>query len=522
MSKKLKWAGLTLAALPLVALGFVSQSRQALNGAQLFDEVLARIGHDAVDAPTVDSLYVQAARGLVEALDDPYADLFSPQDLAEFSRQSLGNSYGGVGMQIEDQRGAITVMAVFPHTPAEQGGVQAGDRIAAVSGHAVDGWKLTQVSDSLIGPPGTQVDVTFTRQGVDRPIQTHFTRAVIHVPAVPYALVLNGDVGYIPLQRFNDTSSEEVRAAIEDLERRGARSFIMDLRGDPGGSLDQALSVSSLFLQPGAQILSVRYRNQPEDIYHSQQAPVLPDAPVIVLTDGHTASASEIVAGALQDHDRALVVGTRTFGKGLVQTVFPLRQGWALKITTGKWYTPSGRSIQREHDFNGHPAAVETVQMPADSTAPPQYHTDDGRLVLGGGGIVPDVTVKPDTLSTADQAFMSAWIQHPQDARVALYNLGLQVKDQVHYDFKVSPSWRETYFQALKTHGIDVGRSTFDSAASVVNSQIEQQVASLAFGDSAAFRRSITYDAPLRTALRYLREGRTQKQLFALAAKQGG
>ncbi len=523
MRKNWKLAVLPLVLLPTLVGGFLLQGRHSGNGESLFSEVLARVAQDGVESPPVDELYERAARGLVGNLGDPYADLFSPEQLADFQRQALGNAYGGVGMQIENQQGSVTVTKVFPNTPAEGGGVQPGDRIVEVSGHVVKGWKLKEVSDSLIGQPGTPVDVAFDRAGVAAPIRTRFTRAVIHVPAVPFAIVLDDGIGYVPLQRFNDTSAKEVADAIVRLSHEGARAYVLDLRGDPGGSLDQALQIADLFLAPGQELASVRYRNRDPDVYRAQRQPLVPDAPLVVLADGFTASASEIVTGSLQDHDRGLVVGSTTFGKGLVQTVYPLQQGWALKLTTGKWYTPAGRSIQRESRglHTEDPDATESQAEADTATGPrPEFRSDEGRVVFGGGGIVPDVAVQPDTLTTNEQAFMTAVGPHSQEAYVALYDMALDLKGRVKPGFKVPPAWRTDFMHRLREKGVDLPQPTYDEAADLVDRMIEQRVATLAFGDSAAFRLNAPFDSQLQTAIRYLKEGKTQKQLFSLAAKQ--
>src|SRR6185437_155217 len=210
------------------------------------------------------------------------------------------------------QQGSIVVVHVFPDTPAEGAGIMDGDQIIGIDTLAIHGWSSQQVSDALIGTIGTRVTVRFARPGVAQPLVHTFTRAEIHVPAVPYALLLADHIAYIPLQVFNENSADELTSAVNRLTKQGAKSIILDLRDNPGGILDQGLAIGDLFLKQGQEIASVRTRQGPP-----------------------------------QDHDRALVVGTTSFGKGLVQTVFPLDDGWALKLTTGKWYTPSGRSIQK-------------------------------------------------------------------------------------------------------------------------------------------------------------------------------
>src|SRR5688500_9090162 len=307
--------------LPGLVGGWVLHDMVPNSGAKVFADVLRYVETSAIEGLSQDEIYERAARGLVDRLGDDYADLYSPQELATFSREQLGSAYGGLGMQIEDQAGTVTVTRVFPSTPAERGGVRAGDRILMVNGESMRGKKLEEVSGKLVGQPGTNVEVAFGRAGVTEPIRGTYTRAVVHIPAVPYAIVLDGGIGYVPLQKFNENAATDVRNALIDLRTRGAKSYVIDLRGNGGGSPNEALLISNLFLRAGQEISRVEYRKAEPDIYTSRNITVIPDAPIAVLTDGYSASASEIVAGALQDHDRAFIVGTTSFGKGLVQQI---------------------------------------------------------------------------------------------------------------------------------------------------------------------------------------------------------
>lgn len=508
--------------LPVVIGGFVIQQRTARDGAHLFDQVYSLVSERFVDTLDASALYEDAARGLVHQLHDPYSDLFSPKQLKRFSTQSTGR-YGGIGMQIENQDGNITVVRVFPHTPAEAAGVQEGDRIIGIDTTSTRTWSSQQVSDVLIGTVGTKVKVKFARPGLDQPIEYTFTRAEIHVPAVPYALMLQNHIGYLPLQQFSEDAADEVRTAVNRLLRQGARSIIFDLRGNPGGILDQGLSVADLFLKKGQEIASVRTRRGAPQLFMTRDDRHVTSVPLIVLVDGSSASAAEIVTGALQDHDRALVVGTTSFGKGLVQTVFPLDGGWALKLTTGKWYTPSGRSIQKDKNWGtaaegtriaAHPDSLETDSL---KKTRPAFKSDDGRVVYGGGGITPDVIVHEDTMTTAEQRFAKAIAPKYPAFRGVLYTYALQLKKGVSTSFTVRPAWRAELYRRLEAAKLDINRGQYDSAAPLIDRWIGNQVAQIAFGDSTAFRREIPDDRQLLTAITLLEKGTTQKQLFALA-----
>jgi carboxyl-terminal processing protease len=519
MSRR-RTALLALATLPVLAGGFLAQDRAKADGARLLDQVFTLVSQRFVDTVGSAALYEKAARGLVKELNDPYSELFSPKELASFSQQTNGK-YAGIGMQIQDLQGAITVSTVFPHTPAEAGGVHEGDRIVQVDSISTRGWTTQKVSDYLIGQPNTKVTVKFSRPGVPDPIAMNFTRQVIHIPAVPYAIVLDNKIGYLPVQRFNETASDEVAAAVSRLQKEGVKGVILDMRGDPGGILDQSIAMSNLFLKNGEEIVSVRGRTGDPQVYGTTGNATFPTLPVTVLTDEGTASASEIVAGALQDHDRALVVGSTSFGKGLVQTLFPLDGGYALKITTAKWYTPSGRSIQRERKFeNGHfvEEKPDTGETEAKKRDRPAYKSDAGRVVYGGGGITPDVLVRDDTLTTAEQNFTKAIAPKSQDFFVVVNDYTLELARGTKKDFRVQPQWRDEFYRRLSAKGITVDRAQYDAAGRYVDRLLEQRVARIVGGDSTAKRRDLRFDAPLTKALELMEKGSSQKDLFTLAA----
>jgi carboxyl-terminal processing protease len=522
-SRKIVFAGAV--ALPLVAGGFVLQSRVVRGGEALLDQVLQLVSERYVDTLGTGQLYEKAARGLVKELNDPYSELFTPKELKAFTTSTNGH-YGGLGMQIEPQQGQIVISKVFPNTPAEAGGVREGDRIVQIDTIQLHNWTTQQAQDALMGTPGTKVAVKFARPGVATPIEVNFTRAIIHVPAVRYAISFGGNgekVGYIPLDRFNETAAQEVQDAVRTLQKQNVRGIVLDFRGNPGGILDQSLAISNLFLKDGQEIASVRDRNGQTQPYVAHGTPTVPTTPLVVLTDEYTASASEIVAGALQDHDRALIVGQTSFGKGLVQSVFNLDGGYALKLTTAKWYTPSGRSIQKERKFeNGH--FVETPDSTAETESVkknrPAYHSDAGRVVYGGGGITPDVIVPDDTLTSAEQRLAKALATKQQDFYTTFYDYSLELSKNVPPNFTVPAQWREELYRRLEAKGVTLDRKDYEASARYVDRLLEQRVARFAFGDSAAKRRDLPYDAPLRKAIDLLDKGTTQKELFALASAQ--
>jgi carboxyl-terminal processing protease len=351
-----------------------------------------------------------------------------------------------------------------------------------------------------------------------------FTRAIINIPAVPYAIMLDGRVGYIPLLQFNESARDELESAVTKLSRDGAKGIVVDLRGNPGGILDQSLSVSNLFLKKGLQISSIRARNGENQTFNATDDPIAPSIPLILLTDGRSASASEIVAGALQDHDRALIVGTTSFGKGLVQSVFPLEGGYALKMTTAKWYTPNGRSIQKERKLlpSGDFVEVMPDSLETDSTrrSRPAFKSDAGRVVYGGGAITPDIIVRPDTLTTAEQKVFNAFAPKTTDVRATLMDYSLELKKTVRPDFTVQPAWREEFYRRLQTKGITIDHAQYEQAGSEIDRLLGNTVARLAFGDSTAKRRSVPEDNQLMHALQVLKQSASQRDLFLIAQRE--
>jgi carboxyl-terminal processing protease len=525
---------------PALVGGFVIQDRATRDGARLFDQVLSLVADRFVDTVENALLYEKAARGLVQELDDPYSELLTPKQLQRFSTNSTGR-YGGLGMRIENIDDFVTVIQVFPNTPAEAAGIQEGDRIVQIDTMPTRGWSTEQVSNTLIGTPGTQVSVRFVRPGVSEVISHRLTRATIHIPAVPYALQLDNKIGYIPLQSFNESAGEELESSVDQMLKSGVNGFIIDLRGNPGGILDQGLAVADIFLDGGHEIASVRGRGMMSQQFVAKGKPKMPNMPLVVLVDGYTASASEIVAGALQDHDRALVVGTTSFGKGLVQTVFPLEGGYALKLTTAKWFTPSGRSIQKDRKDDATEFLASAGGRPGDTTAArgavrvreeapdsletdavkkdrPVFRSDAGRIVYGGGGITPDVIIPDDTVTSREQEFLKAIGSKSPQVRITLWNYAQELKARVSdRSFQVRPEWREELYRRLVAAKVDVDKQLFDAARPTVDKWLSHFVTRFAFGDSAAARREIPDDPQLVRAIELMKKGSTQKDLFAVA-----
>lgn len=498
-----------------VAGGFAGHRLLGDPGFELFQDVLGTIHSQALDSVGVGDLYEIAARGMVGQLGDPYAALFSPEEMKAFSRDAIGDRYEGLGMEVGSEEGGTVIVRVFSPGPAATVGLQPGDLIVEVDGEDTNGWEPDRVTKRLRGPAGTDVSLAVERPGVDAPIRMNATRAAVHVPAVPFAVLLDGGVGYVPLQTFNQTARAELASALVKLRAEGADRFVLDLRGNPGGHLDQAIQVASLFLDPNEPVVRVEARTEDGVTYGAPHGSGVFTEPLAVLIDGRTASAAEIVAGALQDHDRALLVGQRSFGKGVVQDVVPLRHGWVIKLTTARWLTPSGRQIQKA------PTNTRLAAMDSGVVAPPArtaFASDAGRRLEGGGGIVPDSVAAADTLSTPEQALLKRVADHFGDLSTAM----LAMARQLQADGAITPDWHATAAQieALRVQladaGVAVDRAEWDAGEPLIRRLLERRVLTLGLGDAAAFRRGATADAQLGEAMRLLRASQSAEQLLGM------
>ena len=502
--------------------------------ARLFDDVLGHVNTYFVDSIGETDLYQKATRGMLEQLMDPYSVLLTGDDYKALTEQTSGN-YAGLGIQIDVRDGWITVVAPLPETPAERAGIETGDQIIEVDGKTTEGWKNDQAVKALRGEAGSKIGITIRRAGITDPIKYRLTRARIHMRSVPPGTMFDGGVGYISLNPVSETSAEELRQEIAGMKGKGMKSLIMDLRGNPGGLLDQGVKVADLFLDTRQEIVSTRGRargSTKEFVDEARQA--WPDLPIVILVNDGTASAAEIIAGALQDHDRAVVVGAPTFGKGLVQTLFPLGEGVALKLTTARWFTPSGRTIQRiakDEEDQATQAAMAVVsdtvlgapdEESTDSALKqrPIFHTDAGRVVRGGGGIVPDLVIRPDSLTTAERDFAKALGNGLPQYRDALTTIALDAK-KTHgikaESFKVTPEMRQQVYQRLRAKDIQITPAVFNGAGKLVDEQLGYEIARYVFGRPAEFRRRAAQDLQMQTAIGLLRKAQTPKQLLGLA-----
>jgi carboxyl-terminal processing protease len=406
MTRRLSWASTVVLALlvgVLVGGWFVervSARKDIYSYLDLFTDTLDKVERGYVEDVDSKELMYGAIRGMLATLD-PYSMFLDEEEFRDFQVTTEGE-FGGLGIQITVRDGVLTVVSPVEGTPAYDLGIQSGDRIVGIEGESTHGITVDEAITKLRGEPGTKVNITIRREGLEELLDYTVTRDIIKIDSVPYAVLLDGDVGYVRVARFSRTSAEELSAKLDELEEAGMKSLVLDLRSNPGGLLTQAVDVSDIFLDTGELIVSTRGRMQGQNQSFHARTPARfsRDFPIVVLVNGGSASASEILAGAIQDWDRGIVVGTTSFGKGSVQTLMrlrPLTKECAMKLTTAKWYMASGRAIEKPERWTAMADAGDAEEGGETKEERPEYRTAGGRVVYGGGGVTPDIEIEPQT-----------------------------------------------------------------------------------------------------------------------------
>jgi len=527
----------------VVVLAFVSggwllqrpaiQSSDAIESERLFREVLADVSRYYVDSVDTANLYEMAIEGMLDRLNDPYTNFLRRHAYEELTLSTTGD-YGGVGIRIESRDQWITIVGPLADTPGDRAGLMSGDQIVEINGMATKGWTTEQAADVMRGEPGTTVDLTIVRAGVAEPMDFTITRAEIHVNYVEGQMMVAPGIGYLQLTSVSREAPNEVRVAVNDLRKQGARSLIFDLRGNPGGILEEGVALADLFLDPGEVVVEMRGRaHGASRTYKAEQSEAWGDMPMVVLVGRGTASAAEIIAGALQDHDRALILGSRTFGKGVAYVVIPLSETEALSVTTSRWYTPNGRSIDRTYEVmqaqmiaQAGPAGQvvasidgAAINRPAPESDSTVYYSDAGRKLSGGGGIKPDIEVR-DTLSHGEQLFaevLGANIPHYRDA-LARYALDVKASGTVtDEDFEVSDAMLQGLLDQLRERGVEMPDSVWAGARDLLSQQLGFEISRYIFGRPAELRRRVRADLQVRRATELLRQASSPEDVYRRA-----
>lgn len=500
--------------------------QQFLEGIKILGAVYERVYYNYVDDVDPYELLESGITGMMEYLDE-HSQYLPPVHYDDLMMSTEGE-FGGLGITINIRDHYPTVVSPIEGTPAFLMGVQGGDKIIEIEGDTTRDFTSNEAVKLLRGEPGTAVNITIEREGFEKPIPLTIVRDIIKVESVPYAFMID-DIGYVRIQNFARTTAEELSIAIDDLKAAGARGILLDLRWNPGGLLDAACAVSEMFLDQGDLIVYTkgRLRNQNRSYYSEDHgAPGTETLPLIVMINGASASASEIVSAAVQDHDRGLVVGKTSFGKGSVQTVFPLTEDRALKLTTAKYYTPSGRSIHKDRHRDDSIDLTETAptdpadEVELDSEPKEQFQTDGGRIIYGGGGITPDIEIEQPFLGDFEVAierdyslfqFATKWAAHhevprdlvPDDALIAEF-----------HDFLAT---REKLPEYLEVYELELTPELLAEEHDYIAKGLRRELMRLKFGQEAAYRVAIEDDVQLQEALDLFRRVSTTADLIKLA-----
>lgn len=435
------------------------------------NKVLSEVNRKYVEDVNPTELTDAALNGIRDILD-PHTTVFTPKDY-EGLKVSMEGKFGGVGITISLRDNILTVISPLSGTPAFRLGIRAGDRIRKIDGKDTKGLSLDDAVSKLRGKIGTDVTVSIEREGVADLMEFTITRAEIVVHAVPYYGMVSKDIGYIKLATFSDKTTSDVENAIRGLRKQGMKKLVLDMRYNPGGLLNQAIEISELFLKQGNVIVSTLGRTQRTESRARRDGMLAPDVPMVVLVNQGSASAAEIVSGALQDWDRALVIGKTSFGKGSVQTIFPLdNQGNALKLTTAFYYLPFGRCINKpengikglklmeeESEDDGDKAAADSAKK--DTVARDTFYTNNGRMMFGGGGITPDVDIElsPMPWVVQVQERMAMYFKFAVKVRLQLDKAGVKVDadwvvpDSLYAQFKEF-CMKDTTFMKVKSNAL--------------------------------------------------------------------
>ena len=489
-----------------------------------FTAALNAIETSYVDKVESDNLVTSAIRGMLGTLD-PHSSYFTPREYAQMRERQEGRYYG-IGVSIIAVDGDITAFTVFEGSPAHKKGIRVGDVIAKVGDQSAKGWTTDQAMRALRGPRGTTVHIEIKRRGYEKPIPIELTRDEVYIPTVPAYFMIDATTGYIRMQDFGENTDHDVKHALHELASKGMRRLLFDVRRNPGGPLDQAIKVANEFLPRGKMIVYTRGRipNSDQD-YRATEDGEFTDIPIVLLANRDSASASEIVTGALQDHDRAYVVGETTFGKALVQSIYKISASAGLALTTAHYYTPSGRLIQRPWDttFDEYLSYGLKDQDVARSHSPSELkHTDAGRPVYSGGGIEPDKRVAGPIEGFNPSRFGRTLYARQQferyaqsyaaegDTRISGTSTG---RKSVKPNFAVDDAMVADFREQLKTDRIKMDEEAFTKDLDFIKAMIRFRIDEAVFGVAEARRHLIAVDPQAQAALALFGEAQKLTEL---------
>jgi len=498
-----------------------SSESQLQDSVKSFTRVLSVVQRNYADPVDTDKvIYDGAIPGMLHVLD-PHSNFFDPKQYALFKEEQQGKYYG-VGMTISQRENQTVVLAPFVGSPAYKAGIRPGDIVLKVEGKSCDGLTGTEVAEMLKGPKGTVVHISLGREGWDKPIEVTVTRDEIYRPAVEFFTMLKPGIGYVRLISFSETTDSDVAEALKQLDYPKLDGLVFDLRNNGGGLLNQAVGLADMFLDKNEIVVSHRGRSSPERRYYAVRGNQGIGVPIVVLINGQSASASEIVAGAIQDHDRGLVVGENSFGKGLVQTQLPLSEDTALLLTTARYYTPSGRLIQRDYK---NVSLYDYHYNPQRPKQPEVKLTDSGRQVFGQGGITPDDFVAAPKQDEFQLSLYRRGVFYATPQGVGDFTrFYLSAKPDVTKDFVANDEVINEFRKYLDKQHIKYTEPEIQENLTWLKLQIKREVFTSVFGLNDGFKVALQDDPQLEKAIELIPQSRAlyQNARKIVAERQSG
>ena len=522
-----------------------------------FNKILKELQDSYVSPVRADSLIMGAIDGMIDVVNDPHTDFLTREEYSAL-RESTTGEFGGIGATIGRRDERIMIISPLEGTPAYRSGLQPGDEILMVDGAPTEGKSVDVVVKEIRGDPGTVVVLTIQRSLVEESFDVQIARDIIKLDAVPYFGMVDDKIGYVYLRNFSISADIELKNALDSLFVMGAEKVVFDLRLNSGGLLNEGLKVSELFLPKGKEIVATRGRNQRERMFRSQKTYAYVDFPMVTLVDGGSASASEIVAGALQDWERSLIIGTTTFGKGSVQNIIPFEDSTALKLTTARWYTPSGRCIDKPVDWDGMDSRVTSAQQrlvdrlrgeledlkeQAKTDAEMQiveqieddlYDIEDNiyrlrldstklnndetkefttlgplkRMVYGDGGITPDVIIKPPRMSRLETEVLNKALTFDFVVKYTAEH------DSIDMNFDVGDKLLSEFAVYLMERDVEFAEREYEDAKERLRSRLKQEFYTNLWGLKEGYRIRVEDDTLVQEAVRMLKEVAATQDLF--------
>jgi carboxyl-terminal processing protease len=519
-----------------VALGSWAKSKyqdkeNVLHDLEIFAKVIDKVKSFYVDEVDTHKLVTEAIEDMLKDLD-PHSQFLSGLDYEDLMLSTQGQ-FGGLGIFISFRDNFPTVISPIEGTPAFRAGLQGGDQIVEIEGEPAKGWQVSKAVRMLRGDPGSPVNFKVSRPGLEEAIEYNLVREEIRVKSVSYSGVFDDNYGYVKVSNFSKNTRAELEEALADLEGEGVEGLVLDLRSNPGGLLQAATAVSELFLDKDKLVVYNKGRYaQNNHKYYASKSRKFKGYPIVVMVNGASASASEIVAGALQDWDAGFIVGQTTFGKGTVQTVFSLSDSQAVKLTTAKYYTPTGGSIHRDEKpelmaaaHGGEGEAVEedgeelslreaesNIEIPDEDR--PIFHTTGGRTVYGGGGITPDLTLDVRTFGELERRL-------ERDALFFSFAVDYTTHNKVGDDFVVDDAMLQAFKKMLGEREFEYKDEEFSGESlNYVKRAIAREIVSKEFGRQAMYRRVLEQDPDFQRVLSIMRDAPTLKEMFAYGEQQ--